>query len=618
MERIVNRPKLVFLDFLRSYESDIMVKLSNPVIDSFCQHIEDMTIIFSDINNSKQVTNFLRSLNLPEKQLKDLNSFFQSDFQTSFSYGFEEKEFVFIQLETDTPLLDPKNTNGFLGLLLHEILHSIQRQRGLEIRLTASLTKTLTLFKDLAELIPPEAFPQEEVYKFLTDISQMALYCLKDIYVNVEMMKRGLSDSLLEYYMIEIGYEDKTAIITPPGFGDPFVKGKIRTDDLREFARAFNYTVSLIPIWLPSMVLEVDSRNYKPSRNLKHYIFEKYYVNPSLITREMWHLENIFLTNFSFSHGFHLKWFGAIFNLALEYILGEDFVFYHLSKATELIERVFENKKEDEEARDRLNAAIIPILKAAYMHGQQYPAGIQKHNLEALNSMIKSYKVDKEEIAELEESINESEDLTHAHFFENLIQLSIMILTQDLREVVFSKLKPDIDLARAILSLLQAINYLGDECDEEYYHIIRLLLKQLIRCESEFKQKQLAIKLEIAAKQEIYTSESEPTISEIEEMSFNLDFFEVPLTNNTIELGVAFIRGIKLVLSKVPYTDPEFPVLIAQFAAVQLADAKIDEEEEEQINMILVSSLVAVRNVPFSKIQRVMTFFLPIETTEEK
>ena len=618
MEKNANRPKLVFLDFLRSYESEIMVKLSNPVIDSFCQHIEDITIIFSDINNSKQVSTFLQSLNLPENQLNNLKAFFQDTFQTSFSYGFEEKEFVFIQLEIDTPLLDPQNTNGFLGLLLHEILHSIQRQRGLEVRLKASLTSTLTLFKDLAELIPPEVFSQEEVYKFLTDISQMALYCLKDIYVNVEMMKRGLSDSLLEYYMIELGYEDKDAIITPPSFGNPFIKGNIRTDDLREFARAFNYTISLIPIWLPSMVLEVDSRNYKPSRQLKHYIFDKYYVNPSLITREMWHLENIFLTNFSFSHGFHLKWFGAIFNLALEYILGEDFVFYHLSKATELIERVFEDKKENEEVLERLNAAIIPILKAAYMHGKLYPAGIQKYNIDALNSMMQSYKVDKEEIAELEESIEESEDLTHAHFFENLLQLSIMILVQDLREVVFSNLEIDKDLIRAILSLLQAINYLGEECDDEYYHSIRLLLKQLIRCESDFKRKQLAIKLEIAAKEEIYTSESEPKVSEVEEMSFNLDFFEVPLTNNTIELGVDFIRGIKMVLNRVPYTDPEFPVLVAQFAAVQLADAKIDEDEEEQINMILVSSLVAVRNIPFSKIQRVLSYFLPTETAEEK
>ncbi len=617
MEELVKQPKIIFLDFLRPSESEILVKLSNPIIESFCQHIENLTIVFSDINDSKEVKNFLNSLDLPEAQMKTLRSFFLDPFQTSFSYGYEEKEFVFIQLEADTPLLNPENNNGFLGLLTHELLHSVQRQRGIEVRLKASLARTLTFFKDLADLIPSEDFSKEIVYKFLTDISQMALYCLKDIYVNVEMMKRGLSDSLLEYYKIELGYGDNNAIISPPSFGDPFIKGKIRTDDLEEFARAFNYTVSLIPIWLPSMVLEVDSRNYSPSRELKHYVFDRYYVNPSLITREMWHLENIFLTSFSFSRGFHLKWFGAIFNLALEYILGEDFVFYHLSKATELIETVFE-EKEGEEAKDRLNAAIAPILKAAYLHGKQYPSGIQKHNFDALAAMMKSYHIDEEEIAELDESIMESEDLTHAQFFENLLKVSIMILTQDLREVVFSNQETEKDIARAILALLQAINYLGDECDAKYYHSIRLTLKQLLRSESDFKQKQLAIKLEILGKTAIYSSETEPTVAEVEEMSFNLDFFEVPLSNNTIELGIEFIRGIKIVLTKVPHTNPEFPILAAQFANIQLADAKINEEEEEQINMILVSSLVATKGVPFSKIQRVMSNFLPSDNEEKE
>ena len=128
------------------------------------------------------------------------------------------------------------------------------------------------------------------------------------------------------------------------------------------------------------MVLETDTIDYLPSRNLKHFIFNKYYTNPSFITREMWYLENIFLTSFSFSKSFHRKWYGAVFNLALEYLLGEDFLFYHLFKATELTEELYTTP----ESEERKSMAMVPILKAAYVYRREQLVGIQERNIEEL------------------------------------------------------------------------------------------------------------------------------------------------------------------------------------------------------------------------------------------
>ncbi|MFX0124555.1 MAG: hypothetical protein ACFFAE_13065 [Candidatus Hodarchaeota archaeon] len=609
MNNPVSSLNFVLLDFFKDIEDDLAKILASPILKTLCEPIMNLTLIFSDIKNTDEVNSYITKIKLPQEKIDDLKRFFEDPFQTSFSYGYKDEEFVFIQLEKTSPLLKPAHKNGLIGLILHEILHSIQRQRGLEVRLRNSLVFSLEFFTELASIMPPEAFDQDELLAFLKQISQVALFSLKDIFVNVEMMKRGLSNPLLDLYSVELRLEESEGI-TPPILEIPFQKGEIKIKDLNEFARAFNYTISLIPVWLPNMVLDENSIDYEPSRRLKHHIFNQYYINPSLITREMWHVENIFLTSFSFSKSFHVKWFGAIFNLALEYLLGEDFVFYHLSKAIELVEEIYRVQRDPE----RQHLAIVPILKAAHVHKREYPAGIQQRNVDELEAAMKRYKIDQEEILELEETLDEimqTKDSHFGHFFENLLHVSIMILARDFRRNVFHGHQTPIkDFGRAILTLLQAINYLGDHCDDKYYHSVRLNVKRLLRSDNVFKQKQLALHLEMITKEAIFVSDLDPSPIEVEELLYNFDFFEIPLNNTFVELGMSFIQNIKTVLKKVPFNDPEFPLLTSQFAGILLSDKELSTEELDQINMILVSSLIATTGVPFTIIQPVLEQFV--------
>jgi hypothetical protein len=621
MEASTFPPHFIFLDFFRTIEDTLIEIINIPMILTFCKSIESLTIVFSDIKNNKEVVNYLSKSNLPKKEIDGLKQFFDDSFQTSFSYGYGNTEFVFIRLNKSSKFLEPENYNALKGLIIHELLHSVQRQRGLEVRLRNSLTFSLDFFSELASIIPEGIFDREEVINFLKQVSQFALFALKDIYVNVELIKRGFSEFIIELYKTELGFDEPDQITTPE-FEIPFQKGEIKIKDLNEFARAYNYTVSLIPVWLPMMVLEDDSRFYSPSRKLKHFIFDKYYINPSLITREMWHIENIFLTSFSFSKSFHLKWFGAIFNLALEYLLGEDFVFYHLSKATELIEEIYEIQKDSE----RRILAMVPVLKAAYVHKLEYPAGIQQKNVEELEALMKEYSIDKDELLELEENFQEilnSENENTGYLFENLLQLSIMIISRDFRKAVLAGRHELIkEFGRTILTLLQAINYLGNQSDDKYYHAVRLTVKRIIRNYNTFKQKKLVLHLEIIAKEAIFTSAIEPTPLEVEELLFNYDFFEIPLSNTFTELGISFIHNIKTVLNKIPIADPEFHLLVSQFIFVFLNEKKLEPKELDQIDMILVSSLIATSGIPFSSIQTTLQHFLAansqMSTTEEE
>jgi hypothetical protein len=611
----INGCKIVLLGFFQEKKDIITEELDSEVLKIFLESLSDMTIIFSDIKSSEDLKQHIQSYSIPEDHLNELLQFFDGAFQSSFSWGLDEREFVFIRLEETTKLLHPSNRKGLQGLIIHEVLHGVQRQRGLEIRLRDSLDFTVEFFTQLAEVIPPEKYKRAEIIAFLKKVSQVALFVLKDIFVNVELIKRGLIEPLIILYQNEIGIGEGFEI-NPPQFETEFEKGMIRVKDLDAFANAFTYTISLIPVWLPFMVIETDSKDYNSSRELKHFIFNKYYMNPSLITREMWHIENIFLTSFSFSKSFHRRWYGAIFNLALEYLLGEDFAYYHLLKATELVEILYPGPENEE----RRNLAIVPILKAAYIYKLEQSTGFQERNIAELKEKFSSYQIGEEEIAELEESYNDPEepDLTLEKVFENLLKLSIMIISHDLRQDIF--LGEDTlfkDYSRTILSILQAINYLGEKCDEVYYHTVRLSIKRLLRTDNEFKKKRISLLLENFAQHTIFQAELEPSSKEIEELIFNYDFFEIPLNNLFIDLGISFIQNIKTVMQKVPVNDPEFPFLTAQFLNMFLGRMNLPAEEEEHLSLAFVSCLISIKGIPFNMTQTMLTAFLNAKAPQE-
>lgn len=611
----INGCKIVLLDFFQENKEIIANELDTEELKFFLESLSDLTIIFSDIKKTEELKQYLKTLTIPDDHLNALLPFFDGAFQSSFSWGFEDKEFVFIRLEESTNLLQPSNLKGFQGLIIHEVLHGVQRQRGLEIRLRDSLDFTVEFFTQLADVIPPEKYKREEIITFLKEISQVALFSLKDIFVNVELIKRGLAELLITFYRSDIGIDEKFDI-TPPHYETEFKKGTIRIKDLKAFANAITYTLALIPVWLPFMVLETDSKHYSTSRELKHFIFNKYYINPSFITREMWHIENIFLTSFSFSKSFHRKWYGAIFNLTLEYLLGEDFVYYHLFKASELVEVLYQGSENEE----RRNLALIPILKAAYVYKEEQLTGIQENNIAFLKEKLSEYQVNDEEIKELEESYNDPEepDMTFEKVFENLIKLSIMVISRDLRLDIFSEENTYFkDYSRTILSLLQAISYLGEKCDDGYYHTVRLAIKRLLRTDNMLKKKRFVLRLENFAQNTIFQSDLEPTQQEIDELIFNYDFFEIPLNNLFIGLGMSFIQNIKNVMQKVPIDDPEFAFLTAQFVNMYLGNINLPPEEEEHLNLSYVSCLISMKEIPFNMTQAMLTAFLNAKAPQE-
>jgi hypothetical protein len=132
-----------------------------------------------------------------------------------------------------------------------------------------------------------------------------------------------------------------------------------------------------------------------------------------------------------------------------------------------------------------------------------------------------------------------------------------------------------------------------------------------------FKRKRLALLLENYAKNIIFKGEFEPTLSELEELLYNYDFFEIPLTNINVELGVSFIQNLKTVMKKVPVNDEEFPILAGQFVNMFLGDHQIPTDHEEHLNLVYVSSLIAVKGINYNLIQNMLVAFIQTRARKE-
>ena len=81
---------------------------------------------------------------------------------TPFSYGYEDQEFLFIVIETEDYFLftEDLDEEALKGLLMHEYMHTIQRQRGFEDDLRQSLAFPLHLFEEMASQM--RIFKKEE------------------------------------------------------------------------------------------------------------------------------------------------------------------------------------------------------------------------------------------------------------------------------------------------------------------------------------------------------------------------------------------------------------------------------------------------------------------------
>ncbi|MFX0095452.1 MAG: hypothetical protein ACFFBD_27195 [Candidatus Hodarchaeota archaeon] len=578
-----------------------VVKTSTPFIQQM-----DLQTFACTLKTKEELSPSMQQLPLTENNKNRLAQVLEKS-TTSISWGSGDLE-VIILIFDNSKEAHSLSKPELSGLFLHEMMHSIQRQRGLEDDLQRSLGFSLNFFTNLADYIPKGHFPKEEIISFLKAISKFAVFALKDLYANTELIRRGKTLEVLEFYEMLLGLKPNVkASIQAPDFDNLYEKGTIVLKSLSGLEFAINYMMSLIPAFLPFSKLNRVKNEVLKKRGdrIRKHILETYFSTLPTYMDEFLCLEDLYLTSFAFNEAFHRKFFGSFFNSVLELILGEDFAFYHMSKISEIIDLLYQGRPE------RQNEILFPLLKAAYylfiLRGEP---GIQTENYDLLKDMV-SKTIPKEELTEFLEYMATDPDAQ----VTDLLEMTFFQLVVDLREQLLIGYEEYLRIyCRALLILLRVMSHLNQAKLE--YLVLKKLIYQLINHKRRLFYRVLFMgQLELFAGWCFFQTENLSS-AEFEELMFNLQYFGVFVDNDVFNLVIAYGQVIKLCLEKTSPDDPNFPISTA-LSCSAIASQKIKEPDtREEALPILRATLLAI-GCSFNTVRKVAKAFGAIFNGDE-
>ena len=394
---------------------------------------------------------------------------FLADSSTSFSWGLQEFEFIFIILtDLDKHFLD--QPTALIGLLIHEIMHGIERQRGLEDDLKRSLAITIQTFYDLADLVSKE-YIKDDIITLFKNIGEIAVYTLKDLYVNREALERGFATEILEQYKSLFYLNDSDGAILPPIELELTEIDKTKHHDLKEFEKAFITILGLVPAWLPFVKI---SHGFEKDQALEIRAFiDKTYSQVSVISERFRHLENVYLNEFSYSPNFHKIWFTEVFSIVIDLLSGGEFIIWQFSQLVIKLEKISDKLNSNDFFNEfSLEDLILtPVLKSAYIFSKQ------KSSLDIVNKEIfdkLATNLDKEELIEWEQDYEE-------YFIEELLLFALGELIRILRKEFLDNITNIrlytgliLDILQILIDIKEDIQFLNE------YHIIKNSIHQFI------------------------------------------------------------------------------------------------------------------------------------------
>lgn len=220
-------------------DEDFFTKHAEQVLSKI-DGLDGIDVDIVAIRNPAQCGDLVKDLPVTEKE-----EFVQNceDALTSVSYRTEGHEIIVIK--ADKPFIS-NNPAALRGLLAHELMHVVHRHNGVEEAIqNAAKDYTQEAIQRLREL----GMTDTEIGGFIGTVFATAIFCLKDIYANTDLIQQTFTADLEEYYYNILGVDGYCRV--------PDFYGKEATIDDLENALAFE--LGLVPAWLPFEQLDRDT-----------------------------------------------------------------------------------------------------------------------------------------------------------------------------------------------------------------------------------------------------------------------------------------------------------------------------------------------------------------------
>ncbi len=219
--------------------------------------------------------------------------------RSSFSYNHKDRNLIVIHIDKKTGIL--KNEKALVGLILHEIMHSVQVYKGEYKQIYVAFEE---IFNKNKRLLNKLKYSRNKIKNLFNKVGYTSILLLKDLFSNSELIEKGYGHYLLEYYKNELRGK-KTC--PRPVFYDKFKEAAMKDPEI--IAIAFEFEFSLLSILLPFQRYKT-----KDSLLLIKHINNCYELNIKEIARKCHELIYLYLNYFEPNKEFSKKFLNAIFN----------------------------------------------------------------------------------------------------------------------------------------------------------------------------------------------------------------------------------------------------------------------------------------------------------------
>lgn len=245
---------------------------------------KDLTIYFLESLNFCSFINLPRSIQNKVRQ--------RCRTKISFSFIFKKRKIVVIHLEKNLE----KNQDSLVGLLLHEIAHINQMEKGVYDKIYNDYykvsQKNLTKIKKLK-------YNKKDLVNLFHSISITSVSALKDIYANNYLIEKGLVNHLLSYYKLEFNKK-----VCPRPFFYKNIKETAKKD-MSVVKDVVDFQLAILSATLPVY-------RTRKAKELVKFIESCYQINIQEVSKRMHELVDLYFKYFK-NKNFNRMFFDCVF-----------------------------------------------------------------------------------------------------------------------------------------------------------------------------------------------------------------------------------------------------------------------------------------------------------------
>jgi hypothetical protein len=428
-----------------------------------------------------------------------------SSADTSFFYSDENQNLVLIMVNKDSDFILHNNL-ALRGLLAHELMHALQRYRGLDTDLKRCYVKVAG---EVDQIIDELDYNKDALYDVVNKVGITSIFVLKDLFVTEELVRRGLAREILTYYSGLFGVKKKCPL---PKFHKIVPGKKLSETDLPLLVDALTFELELLPTWLP-----FEKKQSKLTKKLKRHIEKCYESDLDWIAKHIHEIVVLYLTEFSNTCKFHRDYYRLIFNRMYAILAGIDQFSLHIREALERLNSRNRDAQED--------FIFSNLVKALYLHLKSKEDKVSIKSRKELEGWMRK-NLDKVEFREFMASEISKTELLKIPIFWSIKKARM--------EFAESPRSDFIDVAYACVEAAE------ESSKEELFEKAQVILTTL-NVRSPYKMVGNLLELEFLFEADIFTRAPNPRVAvrlmkELKKRAILPDNYSVPLAKEIINL----------------------------------------------------------------------------------